>query len=404
MGIAMERISDRVKQMAQSAAIAVDQKVRELSAAGRDIVGLGSGEPDFDTPDNIKQAAIEAIWAGKTKYTSVDGIAELKSAIVQKFERENGLSFKPSQISVGAGGKQIITNAFAATLNPGDQVIIPAPYWVTYPDSAKVWGGEPVVVDCPQSQGFKMFPGQLDGAITERTGWVIINSPSNPSGATYDAGELRALADVLLKHPHVNIMTDDIYEHIIFDGRPFTTIANVAPELADRILIVNGVSKTYCMTGWRIGYGAGSEEIIRAMAKMQGQTTTHPASISQYASVEALNGDQQFIGNHVAAYQRRRDFVVAELNAAQGIDCLVPEGAFYVYPSCAGAIGKTAPNGSTIGTDEDFALALLESEGVAIVHGAAFGLSPHFRITTAAADEKLAEACKRIKRFCAALT
>lgn len=400
----MKRISDRVDRMAQSAAILVDQKVRELTAAGRDIVGLGSGEPDFDTPDNIKQAAIDAIWAGKTKYTTVDGIAELKSAVAQKFERENRLSFKNSQISVGAGGKQIITNAFAATLNPGDQVIIPAPYWVTYPDSAKVWGGEPVIVSCPQSQGFKMMPDQLDAAITERTKWLIINSPSNPSGATYDAGELRALADILLKHPHVNVMTDDIYEHIVFDDRPFATIGNVAPELADRILIVNGVSKTYCMTGWRIGYGAGPEDMIRAMAKVQGQTTTHPSSISQYASVEALMGDQSSVAKHVAAYQRRRDFVVGELNAAEGIDCLMPEGAFYVYPSCAGTIGKLAPNGSVLTTDEDFALALLESEGVAIVHGAAFGLSPHFRITTAAADEKLAEACKRIRRFCAALT
>jgi len=400
----MRRISDRVNQMAQSAAIVVDQKVRELSASGRDIVGLGSGEPDFDTPDNIKQAAIDALWAGKTKYTTVDGIAELKAAVAQKFERDNGLSFKTSQISVGAGGKQIITNAFAATLNPGDQVIVPAPYWVTYPDSAKVWGGEPVVVSCPQSQGFKMLPDQLEAAITDRTRWLIINSPSNPSGATYDARELRALADVLARHPHVIIMTDDIYEHIIFDHCPFATIGNVAPELADRILIVNGVSKTYCMTGWRIGYGAGPEDIIRAMAKMQGQTTTHPASVSQYASVEALNGDQTFIRDHVAAYQRRRDFVVAELNAAEGIECLLPEGAFYVYPSCAGVIGKTAPNGSVIETDGDFALALLETEGVAIVHGAAFGLSPHFRITTAAADEKLAEACKRIRRFCEVLT
>ena len=399
----MSRISERVNQMSQSAAIAVDQKVRKLTASGRDIVGLGSGEPDFDTPDNIKQAAIDALWAGKTKYTTVDGIAELKTAIAQKFDRENGLSFKTSQISVGAGGKQIITNAFAATLNPGDQVIVPAPYWVTYPDSAKVWGGVPVVVSCPQSQGFKMLPDQLDAAITDRTRWVIINSPSNPSGATYDTSELRALADVLVRHPHVIIMTDDIYEHIIFDGRPFATIGNLAPELADRILIVNGVSKTYCMTGWRIGYGAGPEDIIRAMAKMQGQTTTHPASVSQYASVEALNGDQEFIGDHVAAYQRRRDFVVAELNAAKGIECLLPEGAFYVYPSCAGVIGKTAPNGSVIETDEDFALALLENEGVAIVHGAAFGLSPHFRITTAAAEEKLAEACKRIRRFCEVL-
>lgn len=393
-------ISRRVSEMSQSAAIAVDQKVRELRAAGKDVIGLGSGEPDFDTPDNIKQAAIDALWDGRTKYTVVDGIPDLKAAIVDKYRRENGLDFEPSQISVGAGGKQIITNAFAATIDPGDEVIVPAPYWVTYPDSAKVWGAVPVVIQCPQSQGFKLMPDQIDAAVTDRTRWLIINSPSNPSGATYTADELGALAEMLRRHPHVLIMSDDIYEHIVFDGREFATLLQVAPDLADRVLIVNGVSKTYCMTGWRIGYGAGPKSIIQAMAKMQGQTTTHPSSIGQYATIEALNGDQSSLAVHRDAYRARRDHVVAALNACDGIDCLNPEGAFYVYPSCAGIMGKTAPNGTVLETDEDFALALLECEGVAIVHGAAFGLSPHFRITTAAADETLEEACKRIQRFC----
>lgn len=396
-------ISRRVSEMSQSAAIAVDQKVRELRAAGKDVIGLGSGEPDFDTPDNIKQAAIDALWDGRTKYTVVDGIPDLKAAIVDKYRRENRLDFEPSQISVGAGGKQIITNAFAATIDPGDEVIVPAPYWVTYPDSAKVWGAVPVVIQCPQSQSFKLLPEQIDAAVTDRTRWLIINSPSNPSGATYTADELGALAEVLRRHPHVLIMSDDIYEHIVFDGREFATLLQVAPDLADRVLIVNGVSKTYCMTGWRIGYGAGPKSIIQAMAKMQGQTTTHPSSIGQYATIEALNGDQSSLAIHRDAYRARRDHVVAALNACDGIDCLNPEGAFYVYPSCAGIIGKTAPNGTVLETDEDFALALLECEGVAIVHGAAFGLSPHFRVTTAAADETLEEACKRIQRFCANL-
>ena len=401
--LTLPAISRRVADIAQSAAIAVDQKVRELRASGKDVIGLGSGEPDFDTPDNIKQAAIDAIWAGRTKYTVVDGIPDLKAAIADKYRRENGLVFEPSQISVGAGGKQIITNAFAATIDPGDEVIVPAPYWVTYPDSAKVWGAVPVVVECPQAQGFKLLPDQLDAAVTERTKWLIINSPSNPSGATYSADELNALAAVLRNHPHVLIMSDDIYEHIVFDDRPFTTLLQVAPDLADRVLIVNGVSKTYCMTGWRIGYGAGPKPIIQAMAKMQGQTTTHPSSIGQYATIEALNGDQSSLATHRDAYRARRDHVVAALNDCDGIDCLNPEGAFYVYPSCAGTMGKTAPNGVTLKNDEDFALALLDCEGVAIVHGAAFGLSPHFRITTAAADETLVEACKRIRRFCAGL-
>lgn len=397
-------ISQRVREMSQSAAIAVDQKVRELRAAGKDIIGLGSGEPDFDTPDTIKQAAVDAIWAGRTKYTVVDGIPDLKTAIVEKYRRENGLIFESAQISVGAGGKQIITNAFAATIDPGDEVIVPAPYWVTYPDSAKVWGAVPVVIECPQTQGFKLRPEQIDAAVTGRSRWLILNSPSNPSGATYTADELNELAVVLRRHPHVLIMSDDIYEHIVYDGRDFATLLQVAPDLADRVLIVNGVSKTYCMTGWRIGYGAGPKPIIQAMAKMQGQTTTHPSSIAQYAAIEALDGDQSSLAVHRDAYRTRRDHVVAALNEAEGIDCLTPEGAFYVYPSCAGTMGKTAPNGMRLETDEDFALALLDCEGVGIVHGAAFGLSPHFRITTAAADETLREACKRIQRFCAALT
>ena len=396
----MVKISERVNDMRQSAAILVDQKVRELSAAGHDIIGLGSGEPDFDTPEHIKEAALEAMRVGKTKYTAVDGIAELKEAIKKKFQIENNLSFETPQISVGAGGKQIIANAFAATLNLGDEVIIPAPYWVTYPDASRVWGGKPVIVECPQIQNFKMKPDQLKAVISDKTKWLIINSPSNPSGAMYEAGELKAIADVLGDYPQVNIMTDDIYEHIIFDGRTFVTINQIAPELADRTLIVNGVSKTYCMTGWRIGYGAGPVEIIKAMAKIQGQTTTHPSSISQHAAVGALTGEQKFITTYVEAYQRRRDFVVEALNEADGINCLTPEGAFYVYPSCSGTINKIAPNGMCIETDEKFALALLECEGVAVVHGAAFGLSPHFRITTAAADEKLREACFRIQRFC----
>ena len=396
----MVKISERVNAMQQSAAILVDQKVRELSIAGRDIIGLGSGEPDFDTPEHIKDAALAAIRAGKTKYTAVDGIPELKAAIKKKFYIENNLSFDISQISVGAGGKQIIANAFAATLNPGDEVIIPAPYWVTYPDSLKVWGGKPVIVECSQTQNFKMSPGQLKSVINDKTKWLIINSPSNPSGAMYDANELKGIADVLINYPQVNIMTDDIYEHIVFDNRPFVTINQIAPELAGRTLIVNGVSKTYCMTGWRIGYGAGPVEIIKAMAKIQGQTTTHPSSISQHAAVGALTGEQEFITTHVEAYQRRRDTVVKALNETDGINCLTPEGAFYVYPSCAGSINKIAPNGMCIETDEKFALALLECEGVAVVHGEAFGLSPHFRMTTAAADEKLKEACIRIQRFC----
>jgi len=399
----MSFLADRLARIKPSPTMAITAKAAELKAEGRDVIGLGAGEPDFDTPENIKQAGIQAIRDGATKYTKVDGMPELKAAIARKFKRDNGLDYAPEQITVGAGGKQIITNAFAATIDPGDEVIVPAPYWVTYPDSAKVWGAVPVVVECPQAQGFKLLPDQLDAAVTERTKWLIINSPSNPSGATYSADELNALAAVLRNHPHVLIMSDDIYEHIVFDDRPFTTLLQVAPDLADRVLIVNGVSKTYCMTGWRIGYGAGPKPIIQAMAKMQGQTTTHPSSIGQYATIEALNGDQSSLATHRDAYRARRDHVVAALNDCDGIDCLNPEGAFYVYPSCEALIGKSTPDGQKIESDEDFGKALLATEGVAVVHGAAFGLEPHFRVSYATSTEVLTDACERIQRFCASL-
>lgn len=397
------RLSGRVDKMQQSASIVVDQRVRELAAAGKDIIGLGSGEPDFDTPDNIKQAGVDAIWRGRTKYTAVDGIAELKAAVVDKFQRENGLSFRPSQISVAAGGKQIISNALAATLDAGDEVVIAAPYWVTYPDVIKLWDGEPIIVECAQSSGFKLAPEQLEAAITSKTKWVIFNSPSNPAGAAYTVNELSALVDVLRRHPRVNVMSDEIYEHIVFDDFKFATISQIAPDLAERTLIVNGVSKSYCMTGWRLGYAAGPEDVIRAMAKVQGQSTSAPCSISQHAAVEALNGSQEIVDRLKATYQARRDLVVAELNKAPGIECAAPEGAFYVYPSCSGTLGKAAPNGRVIATDEDFVLALLDCEGVAVIQGAAFGLSPHFRITIAASDKKLLAACARIRRFCDSL-
>lgn len=397
------RLSRRVGKMQQSASIVVDQKVRSLVAAGKDIIGLGSGEPDFDTPENIKQAGVDAIWQGKTKYTAVDGIAELKAAIVEKFRRENELSFRPTQVSVAAGGKQVISNALAATLDAGDEVIVAAPFWMTYPDVIKLWDGEPVIIECPQASGFKLAPEQLEAAITSKTKWVIFNSPSNPAGALYTVAELRSLVQVLRRHPRVNVMSDDIYERLVFDDCRFVTIGQVAPDLAERTLIVNGVSKTYCMTGWRLGYAGGPEDLIGAMAKVQGQSTSAPCSISQYAALEALGGNQEIVAQLRATYQARRDRVVAELNKAPGIECATPQGAFYVYPSCAGTLGKLPPSGARISTDEDFVLALLDCEGVAVVQGAAFGLSPHFRISIAASDEKLAEACARIRRFCTSL-
>jgi len=386
-----------------SATMAVTAKARELVREGRDVIGLGAGEPDFDTPDNIKNAAIKAIRDGKTKYTDVDGIPELKEAICAKFQRENGLTYKPSQINVSPGGKPVIYNALVATLNPGDEVLIPTPYWVSYPDMAYLAGGEPRFVHTTAETGFKVQPADLEAAITPRTKWLLLNSPSNPSGAAYTRAELKALADVLLRHPQVWILTDDMYEHLVFDDFEFTTIAQVEPDLYDRTLTMNGVSKAYSMTGWRIGYAGGPEALIKLMAKVMSQSTSNPASISQWAAVEALNGTQAFIKPNQKLFQERRDLVVSMLNQANGMHCPTPEGAFYVYPSVEGLIGKTAPTGKIITSDESFATELLESEGVAVVHGEAFGLSPHFRISYATSNAVLEEACSRIQRFCGAV-
>jgi aspartate aminotransferase len=386
-----------------SATIAVTAKARLLQREGRNVIGLGAGEPDFDTPDNIKQAAIAAINAGKTKYTDVDGIPELKEAICAKFARENGLTYKPSQVNVSPGGKPVIYNAFVATLNPGDEVIIPTPYWVTDADVVEMAGGEPRFVQTSAATNFKVEPAALEAAITPRTRWVLLNSPSNPSGAAYTRAELGAIGEVLLRHPHVWILTDDMYEHLVFDDFEFTTIAQVVPELYDRTLTMNGVSKAYSMTGWRIGYAAGPEPLIKLMGKVMSQSTSNPCSISQWAAVEALNGPQDFIKPNARLFQERRDLVVSMLNQASGMHCPTPEGAFYVYPSVAELIGKTAPTGKVITDDEAFASELLESEGVAVVHGAAFGLSPHFRISYATSNAVLEEACSRIQRFCAAV-
>ena len=399
----MSFIADQLSRIKPSPTIAVTSKAAELRAAGRDVIGLGAGEPDFDTPDNIKEAAIKAIHEGKTKYTAVDGTPELKAAIVAKFARENGLEYTPQQVTVGTGGKQVLYNALMATLNPGDEVLIPTPYWVSYPDMTLLAGGSPVFVPGDQDNGFKITPDALEAAITARTKWLILNSPSNPSGAAYTADELRALGEVLLRHPHVWVMTDDMYEHLVFDGFEFATIAAVVPELYERTLTVNGVSKAYAMTGWRIGYAAGAVELIKAMAKIQSQSTSNPCSISQAAAVEALNGPQDFLAERAAAFQNRRDLVVSMLNQAEGLSCLRPEGAFYVYPSCAGLIGRSTPEGKTIETDLDFVTYLLESVGVACVHGEAFGLSPNFRISYATSEETLKEACSRIQKACAAL-
>ncbi|MGO4916230.1 pyridoxal phosphate-dependent aminotransferase [Pseudogemmobacter sp. W21_MBD1_M6] len=392
---------DRVKP---SPTIAVTTKAQELKAAGKDIIGLGAGEPDFDTPENIKEAAIRAIHEGKTKYTAVDGIPELKKAICAKFKRDNALDYTPAQVTVGTGGKQVLYNAFMATLNPGDEVIIPAPYWVSYPDMVLLAGGEPVVVEGPMQTGYKITADQLEAAITPRTKWFLFNSPSNPTGAGYSWDELKALTDVLMRHPHVWVMTDDMYEHLVFDDFKFCTPAEVEPGLYDRTLTVNGVSKAYAMTGWRIGYAAGPVALIKAMGKVQSQSTSNPCSVSQYAAVEALNGTQHYIPENAKLFQRRRDLVVSMLNKAQGIVCPTPEGAFYVYPSIAGCIGKTTAAGAKIADDEAFATALLEETGVAVVFGAAFGLSPNFRVSYATSDEALTEACTRIQAFCAGLS
>ncbi|MCA3725850.1 MAG: pyridoxal phosphate-dependent aminotransferase [Phenylobacterium sp.] len=386
-----------------SATMATDQKARELKAQGRNIISLGAGEPDFDTPENIKEAAIRAIREGKTKYTTVDGIPELKEAIAAKFARENGLAYKPSQVNVSPGGKPVIFNAMMATLNPGDEVIVPAPYWVSYPDMVLLAGGTPVFAPTTAASGFKLKPAELEAVITPRTRWLILNSPSNPSGAAYTKDELKGLAEVLLRHPQVWILTDDMYEHLMFDDMTFWTIAQVEPALYERTLTMNGVSKAYAMTGWRIGYAAGPEPLIRLMAKVMSQSTSNPCSVSQYAAVEALNGTQDFIKPNAALFQKRRDLVVSMLNQASGLECPTPEGAFYVYPSCEKLIGRTAPSGRMIGSDQDFANELLETEGVAVVFGAAFGLSPFFRISYATSEAVLEDACGRIQRFCAAV-
>jgi aspartate aminotransferase len=392
--------SAALRRIAPSATIAISAKARALKAAGRDIIALSAGEPDFDTPDNIKEAGIAAIRAGKTKYTDPDGMPELKAAICAKFKRENGLDYKPSQVHIAPGGKPVIFNALVATLNPGDEVIIPAPYWVSYPDMTLLAGGTPVAVETTAESGFKITAEALEAAITPKSKWLIINSPSNPSGGAYTRAELQAIADVLLRHPQVWVLTDDMYEHLVFDDFEFTTIAQVEPKLYDRTLTMNGVSKAYAMTGWRIGYAAGPEPLIKAMAKMISQTTSNPSSISQWAALEALNGTQDFIKPNAKLFQERRDLVVSMLNQATGIHCPTPEGAFYVYPSRAGLIGKTAPSGKVIESDEDFAVELLETEGVAVVHGAAFGLSPFFRISYATSNDVLEDACSRIQRFC----
>ncbi len=399
----MSFIAERLSRIKPSPTIAVTQKARDLKAEGRDVIGLGAGEPDFDTPAHIIEAAKAAMDRGETRYTAVAGTPELRQAICDKFKRENGLDYTPDQITVGCGGKQIIFNAFMATLDAGDEVIIPAPYWVSYPDIALLAEGKPVVVPCPVEGGFRMRPEDLERAITPKTKWLILNSPSNPSGAAYTEAETKALTDVLMKHPHVWVLTDDIYEHIVYDGFTFVTPAQVEPGLMERTLTLNGVSKAYCMTGWRVGYAGGPVDLIKAMNKVQSQSTTHTSSISQAGAVAALNGPIDFLARHTSIFEERRDLVVGMLNQAKGLSCPTPEGAFYVYPSCAGAIGRTTPDGKTIATDDDFVGHLLDTEGVAVVQGAAFGLSPHFRVSYATSTEVLEEACARIQRFCAAL-
>ncbi|MBD7940546.1 pyridoxal phosphate-dependent aminotransferase [Brevundimonas guildfordensis] len=386
-----------------SATLAVTAQARELKRQGRDVIGLGAGEPDFDTPDNIKAAAVEAIRRGETKYTDADGMPELKAAIVAKFARENGLTYETNQIHVASGGKPVIYNAFVATLNPGDEVIVPAPYWVSYPDMVLLAGGEPVTVIGQEADGFKLRPEVLDAAITPKTKWLILNSPSNPTGAAYTRAELEALAVVLRKHPQVWILTDDMYEHLVYGDFDYVTIAQVAPDLYDRTLTCNGVSKAYAMTGWRIGYAGGPKPLVDLMRKVASQTTSNPSSISQWAAVEALNGPQDFLAERAAAFEKRRDLVVSMLNQAEGIRCPKPEGAFYVYPSIEQLIGKTTPSGVVIDNDETFTAELLNAEGVAVVQGAAFGLSPYFRISYATSEDVLAEGCTRIQRFCASL-
>ena len=398
----MSIISDSLKRIKPSPTIAVTQKAKELKAAGKDVIGLGAGEPDFDTPDNIKRAAIDAIQSGDTKYTAVDGTKDLKEAIVKKFKRENNLNYTIDQITVGAGGKHVIYNLMMATLNKGDEVIIPAPYWVSYPDIVLLAGANPTVIECSEDQGFKLSAKDLEAKITNNTKWLILNSPSNPTGACYSEQEIKNLSQVLKRNPHVNILSDDIYEHITYDDFKFFTIAQI-PEIKNKVITMNGVSKSYAMTGWRIGYAAGDKDIIKAIAKIQSQSTTNPSSISQAAAVEALNGKQDFIPVRAKAFQERRDFVVNSLNAIEGISCLKPEGAFYVFPNCKGLIGKKDKNGKKITNDTDFVQSLLENNDVAVVQGSAFGLEGFFRISYATSMEKLEIAMKRIKSFCESL-
>ena len=399
----MPFLADSLARVKPSATMAISDQARNLKAAGNDVISLSAGEPDFDTPDNIKAAAIKAIQDGDTKYTDVSGTPALKAAIAAEYKRDNGLDYGTDQIIISTGGKQVLYNALIATLNPGDEVVIPAPFWVSYPDMVHLAGGTPVIVDVTAETAFRMTAEALEAAITPKTKWLIFNSPSNPSGAAYSEAELKALTDVLMRHPHVWVMTDDMYEHLVYDDFTFATPAQVEPGLYDRTLTVNGVSKAYCMTGWRIGYAAGPAELIKAMSKVQSQSTSNPCSISQAAAVEALNGPQDFIAEHNKSFKERRDLVVSMLNQANGIDCLTPDGAFYVYPSCAGSIGKSTTAGKKIESDLDFATELLAAEGVAVVHGEAFGLSPHFRISYATSTEALEDACQRIQRFCGEL-
>jgi aspartate aminotransferase len=398
----MSIISNNLKRIKPSPTIAVTQKARELKESGKDIIGLGAGEPDFDTPENIKHAAIKAIKDGDTKYTAVDGTPALKDAIIKKFKRENNLDYQVDQITVGAGGKQVIYNAMMATLNEGDEVVVPAPYWVSYPDMVLLAGGKPVILECNEKQGFKINPSELEKIITKKTKWVILNSPSNPTGACYSEKEIRDIAKVLEKYPHVHVLSDDIYEHVTYEDFKFFTIAQIK-ELKERVLTMNGVSKAYSMTGWRIGYAAGPKEIIKAIAKIQSQSTTNPSSISQAAAVEALNGTQEFIKERATSFQERRNFVVKSLNEIEGIECLNPKGAFYVFPSCKDLIGKKDIGGKEIKTDTDFVQSLLENSGVAVVQGSAFGLEGFFRISYATSMENLKKALEKISSFCKSL-
>jgi len=400
----MSLIASRLSLVKPSATIAVSQKARDLKAKGLDIIGLGSGEPDFDTPPHIIEGAKAAMDAGETRYTPVNGTMELREAVCEKFKRDNELEYSTDQIAVGCGGKQIIFNAMLATLDPGDEVIIPAPYWVSYPDIVRLFEGKPVFIDCPVDNGFKLQANDLEAAITDKTKWIILNSPSNPTGAGYSRDEMKALTDVLLRHAHVHVLSDDIYEHLVYDGFAFCTPVQVEPGLYDRTLTLNGMSKAYCMTGWRVGYAGGPSDLIKAMTKIQSQSTFHTSSISQAAAVTALNGPHDFIASNNEVYRQRRDLVVSMLNQADGLSCPSPEGAFYVYPSCASAIGGKTPGGKILRTDEDFVTYLLESEGVATVQGAAFGLSPNFRISYATSTDLLEEACIRIQRACTALS